>query len=85
MFPVINNFRENHSEENIDCRLCKSALEDQKHMLECEVLKSAVPELKNNKNIKYEHIFGKTNEQVNAVKLIGKVAKERERLLFTQI
>ena len=75
MFPVINNFRENHSEEYVA----------QKHMLECEILKSAVPELKNNKTIKYEHIFGKTNEQVNAIKLIGKVAKERERLLFTQI
>ena len=83
MFPVINNFRNNNAGENLDCRLCRNALEDQKHLMQCQVLKSAIPELNSNSKIKYEHIFGKLNEKVNAAKLLLKIVREREKLLFT--
>ena len=81
MFPVLNNFRNGTSSENIDCRLCKSALEDQQHLLQCEVLKNSIPELQSNKTVKYEHIFGNETQKVNAAKLLYKIVQERENLL----
>ena len=81
MFPVLNNFRNSSSSENIDCRLCKSALEDQQHLLKCEVLRNAIPELQSNKTIKYEHIFGNVTQKVNAAKLLYKIVQERENML----
>ena len=81
MFPVLNNFKNSTSSENFDCRLCKSALEDQQHLLQCEILKSAIPELQSNRNIKYEHIFGNMSEKRQAIKLIFKIVQEREKLL----
>ena len=82
MFPVINNFRDNNTGENLDCRLCRNALEDQKHLMQCQVLKSAIPELNSNSIIKYEHIFGTQDEKVNAAKLLLKIVREREKLLY---
>ena len=82
MFPVLNNFKNGTPDENNYCRLCKSELEDQPHLMQCEILKSSIPELQDNKTIKYEHIFGNIKEKVAATKLLFKISKEHEKLLY---
>ena len=65
------------------CDLCKKEFCSQKHLFECKVLKSVVPELKNNESIKYEHIFGTEQEMSEVSKLLLIITKERKFLLET--
>ena len=62
------------------CRLCKSAICDQRHLLSCNVLKREVPELKHS-NVKYHHIYGSIEQMIPAIKLFSKISERREELL----
>ena len=62
------------------CRLCKSTICDQRHLLSCKVLKSEVPELKKS-NVKYHHIYGNIENIIPAIKLFSKISERREELL----
>ena len=82
MFDCKENFKNKYKNDSfLYCQLCLIASDNQNHLLNCFVLKNSIPELKNNKNIKYNHLFGTNDEQVECVKLIDKVIKTRNILL----
>ena len=74
-----NNFRNKY--ENLQCRLCKSEIEDQPHLFYCQILINNCEELAENSDIEFEDIFS-TNlkQQQKAIKLIAKIWKVREKL-----
>ena len=59
MFPVKENFKNKVQQQgkNFNCEMCKINRDDQKHLLQCPILKNLVPELKNT-TVTYEDIFG---------------------------
>ena len=82
MFEYKQNFTKNkYSEHNRFCDLCKVCIDSQSHLLECFVLKNCNEELRNNKLVKYEHIFDDVELQIPAIKLISKITMTREILL----
>ena len=81
MFECKLNFKKKYSDENLFCDLCKVCIDSQSHLLECFVLKNCNKELKDNKLVKYEHIFGNVEYQIKAIQLISKVIVTRELLL----
>ena len=80
MYKVKANYRGNHL-YNMVCDLCRSATCDQRHLMECSVLHQEVPELRNNINVKYQHLFGSLDNMVPAIKLFSAITKRREELL----
>ena len=82
MYPVKINFKNKVKKQgqNFNCKICKIGRDDQKHLLQCLVLKNLVPELKETK-VKYEDIFGGINKMVKAVKLLKIVCKARNFFL----
>ena len=52
--------------------------------MECSVLKEEVPELKNNLEVKYNHLFSSDDKYVPAIKLFSKITRKREELLEEQ-
>ena len=66
---------------NLFCKLCKSQISDQQHLLKCSILVEKVPELKTNSKVKYDDIFGDIEKIIPAIKLFSKVVKMREELL----
>ena len=66
------NFQNQQSKENLLCKIVKLIL------LECFVLRNCNEELKNNTKVKYDHIFGNVDFQVEANKLLSKVIITRE-------
>ena len=82
MFPVKENFKNKIKKhgQNFNCEICKTEKDTQKHLLQCQVLKAIVPEL-NDTKVKYEDIFGNTNQMVKAGKLFKKVSKARIKIL----
>ena len=81
MFECKQHFKSKYSEENLFCDLCKICVDSQSHLLQCFVLKNCNKELRNNKLVKYEHIFDKVDYQVRAIKLISEIIVTRELLL----
>ena len=79
MYLLRNNFK-NKYKNNLTCDLCKIEDDNTQHLYSCVVLKNSVPELKNNKQAKYEDLFGTTDEIVRSAKLLSKVTQEREAL-----
>ena len=58
MFNCKANFKNQYkNEEFLYCPLCIIGFDSQSHLLECFVLKNSIIELRQNKIIKYEHIF----------------------------
>ena len=66
---------------NLLCKLCKSQISDQQHLLKCSILVEKVPELKANCTVKYDDIFGDIEKIIPAIKLFSKVVKMREELI----
>jgi hypothetical protein len=81
MYQVRCNFKNQYG-NNLTCQLCKQNLDQQSHLLECVVMKSLIPELKNT-SIKYEDIFGDVNKMSNAAELFLKITEQREEILNT--
>ena len=79
MYSVKCNFKNNFN-HNYICDLCKVEEDSQEHLLKCKVLQHFVPEIQIS-NVRYEDIFGNTEEIIEASKLLKKVCKEREELL----
>ena len=79
MFPVKDNFRNNHLKD-LNCKLCKIELCDQKHLLSCAVLTKFLPELKTTM-VKYEDLFGSADQQLKAIKLFTKISNQRDTIL----
>ena len=48
--------------------------------MECAVITKFIPELSDS-NVKYDDIFGSTDDQLTVVKLFKKITKQREILL----
>ena len=81
MFECKQNFKNKHKKENLFCNLCKISIDSQSHLMDCFVLRNCNKELKNNKKVKYEHIFDSTELQIKAIQLLSEVVKTRELLL----
>jgi len=81
MYHVIANYKGMHL-NNLICDLCKSATCDQRHLLECSILKKEIPELKENIHVKYSDLFSKDDDKINSViKLFRIITRKREELL----
>ena len=78
MYTVKANFK-TQFKNKLDCKLCKNSVETQEHLFDCTELKKTIPELSNNDNVKYAHIFGTITEMKSAIKLIKKICEEREK------
>ena len=66
--------------KDINCELCKLEIDNQEHLLNCQVLKNIVPEL-NKTSVRYEDIFGEVEKIIPAGKLFEKISKAREEVL----
>ena len=81
MYAVKNNFKGRYLND-LNCRLCsENSLENQEHLLECSILKNCIPELSENTDIKYHHIFGNLTEMKAAAKLFTIVCEKHEELI----
>ena len=80
MFGCKENFK-NYYGSNLFCDLCKIVKCSQSHLLECFVLKNSIGELRENRSVKYSHIFENIELQVPAIKILYQVVKIREVLL----
>ena len=63
------------------CLLCGNELDQQIHLMNCDILIENCSPLSNNTEIEYEDIFGTKDKQKMAIKLIMKIWKTREKLL----
>ena len=73
------NFKNMHIDHT--CPLCKEHDDSQKHILECETILNKSEDLANNSRVEYEDIFEGKSKQIEAIKLISKAFKVREKLL----
>ena len=82
MYPVKLNFKNKVKKhgKNFNCEMCKVYQDDQKHLLQCPILKNLVPELKTT-SVKYDDIFGDIDKMVKAGKLLKKVCDTRKEFL----
>ena len=78
MYNVKENFKNFYKKSDLFCKFCRINLCTQKHVFECDVLKKVIPELVQNENIKYEHIFGTVKEMSNVSKLLITISDERK-------
>ena len=74
-----NNFRGKY--EDIQCKLCKSNIDDQHHIFYCEILIDNCKELAENVKVEYEDIFLTKSKQRKSIKLISKIWKVRQKLI----
>ena len=79
MFNVKENF-ENMYQNDMLCDLCRMSNCTQAHLLQCEVIKSFVPEIEENE-IKYKYIFGNDKEMKKVVQVLEKISEIRNLLL----
>ena len=75
---IKENFHK-HYNNNLKCDLCKNENDNQNHLLNCQVIKQHIKW--NNKTIKYEHIFGTLEEQINVTILLSALLEVRDWLL----
>ena len=61
------------------CDLCKKEVDKQEHILECHILKEHIKW--NHENIKYDHIYGSLEQQIDVTILIYNLLDVREKLL----
>ena len=79
MLDVSRNYGQ-HSK----CPLCKIGDDDQKHLLECLIIKLQCPDILNNIDCKYEDIYSDNIEkQSNISKLLEIAIKRRTMLVHT--
>lgn len=77
MVDVKNNFSNKYGTD-IACKLCKVQVECQEHLLKCEVLKTKVDVPS---HVVYEDIFNHVDKQLEAVKILKQLLREREIIL----
>ena len=77
MVDVKNNFSNKYGTD-IACRLCKVQVECQEHLLKCEVLKTKVDVPS---HVVYEDIFNHVDKQLEAVKILKQLLREREIII----
>ena len=65
MLHVLHNFG-----QETQCPLCKIGDDNQKHLLECMILKMMCPEILNNKTIIYSDLFGENIKKTKCNKSI---------------
>ena len=75
MYSVKENFENLH--RNMLCDLCYVSNCSQSHLFQCPIIRAFVPEIEV-KGIKYEFIFGKTNEMKLVANILEKICKIRE-------
>ena len=80
MYHVKSNYK-NKYVNNLTCELCKSATCDQPHLMECSKLKKELPELQQNKSVKYVHLFSNDDKIIPAIKLFSSITRKREELI----
>ena len=75
------NVTDNYGQK-IHCPLCKIGQDDQKHLIECIVLKIACPEILNNIDTKYEDLYSNNLEKQNEIgKLLEIAMRKRTEIL----
>ena len=85
MFDCKNNFKNYYKAENfLFCPLCIIGVDSQSHLLDCYVLKNSILELRQNTDVKYEHIFDEIEYQVPAIKLL-KIVTERREVIMSKL
>ena len=75
---VKSNFK-THYKDNLICHLCQNHEDTQEHSIECEIIKTHNNDLK--QHIKYEHIFGDEEQQVQAAQYLHHLLTIRANLL----
>ena len=79
MLKVFHNFG-----QKIKCPLCKTEEDDQKHFIECLILKISCPEILNNTEIKYTDLYSNDIEKQNSLsKLLEIAIRKRSEILNT--
>ena len=74
------NFKTHYKDNNL-CHLCKKHEDTQEHCLECDIIRKHNPEVKD--HIKYNHIFGDDEQQVQAAQYLHHLLTIRTDLLAT--
>ena len=80
MYSVKENFKGLYHGNTL-CSLCNNAKENQEHLFLCEVLVNSIPELANNRDVQYRHIFGNIQEMRQASKLLQIICLQKEKML----
>ena len=60
------------------CELCGTNVDNQEHLLQCQVLGQHMRW--NHEEIKYDHIYGSLQQQIEVTKLISSLLGVRDRL-----
>ena len=77
MLNVANNYG-----KDVNCPLCQLKKDDQKHLIECLILKSTCSDILYNDNAKYDDLFSENiGKQQKIVKLIENALRKREEIL----
>ena len=77
MLNVQNNFG-----QHTKCPLCKTEEDDQKHLIECLVIKIHCPDILNNVDSDFKDIYSDEIEKQNDIsKLIDIAMKKRNQLM----
>ena len=72
-----NNFHR-HYTGDLNCLMCNTELDSQEHLLMCKELKKHIDI---NHNIKYDHIYGSLQEQIEVTILYSSLLEVREQML----
>ena len=74
------------SHADLSCFLCNLALDEDRHLLQCVVIKEKSVNISNNSLSKYEDIFGSDVEKmVSTVNLLEEALSIREKLIQEKI
>ena len=82
MYHMKANYKGMHL-NNLICNLCKSATCDQRHLLECSILKKELPEVQKNVHVRYSDLFSNDGDDkiISEIKLFCVITRKREELL----
>ena len=61
------------------CPICEICIDSQKHIMECVQLLSHIPDIK--KHIKYDHIYGNIDQQIEVTAYMYQLLEVREQIL----
>ena len=74
------------SHADLSCDLCNLALDEDRHLLQCAVIKEKSVNIRNNRLSKYEDIFGSdVDKMVSTVNLLEEALSIREKLIQEKI
>ena len=74
------------SHADLSCDLCNLALDEDRHLLQCVVIKEKSVNISNNSLSKYEDIFGSdVDKMVSTVNLLEEALSIREKLIQEKI